>query len=139
MEGERFVVADIPGRGWCIPGGRLESGETPEQAARRETREEIGATLGPLHPLGHFTRTDTLSERIALVPAFVAGVRKLEALPPDTESRGVRRLRFEDLPTEYYTWDPMLEAVFSYALTVWCALGTESLSGADADSGCSSA
>jgi 8-oxo-dGTP diphosphatase len=33
------------------PGGRLEAGETPEQAAVRETEEEIGVT--PLEPTYH--------------------------------------------------------------------------------------
>ena len=41
------------GGAWAIPKGVVEAGETPEQAARREFEEELGAAAtGRLTPLG---------------------------------------------------------------------------------------
>ncbi|MGP4014926.1 NUDIX hydrolase [Saccharopolyspora sp. 5N708] len=41
-------------RQWCVeaPAGRLEPGDSPATAARRELAEEVGATGGELVPLG---------------------------------------------------------------------------------------
>jgi 8-oxo-dGTP pyrophosphatase MutT (NUDIX family) len=43
------VDPDVPGsgHGWCMPGGGLEDGETPAEAAARELREEIGLSVTP--------------------------------------------------------------------------------------------
>jgi predicted NUDIX family NTP pyrophosphohydrolase len=44
---------------WTIPKGEIEPGESPEEAARREFREELGLPPpdGPLRPLGDFPQT----------------------------------------------------------------------------------
>ena len=39
-----------PGR-WELPGGRLQQGETPDEALVREVREEVGLTVQPGLPL----------------------------------------------------------------------------------------
>jgi 8-oxo-dGTP pyrophosphatase MutT (NUDIX family) len=41
---------------WSFPGGSIEPGETPVEAARRELWEETGLRVGELAPYGVFTR-----------------------------------------------------------------------------------
>lgn len=51
FNGDSLVLANNLRRGIEISGGHIEPGETPEQAAVREGREETGAVIGKVTPL----------------------------------------------------------------------------------------
>jgi 8-oxo-dGTP pyrophosphatase MutT (NUDIX family) len=56
--------------GWEVPAGRIEVGETPEDAATRETEEETGWRPGPLTRLGVYAPSNGTSDQMFHV--FVA-------------------------------------------------------------------
>lgn len=53
-DGDFLLTSRPPGKVyegyWEFPGGKLESGESVEAALRRELQEEIGVTIGAVHP-----------------------------------------------------------------------------------------
>jgi 8-oxo-dGTP diphosphatase len=53
-DGQFLLTSRPPGKVyegyWEFPGGKLEAGESVEQALRRELQEEIGITIGSMHP-----------------------------------------------------------------------------------------
>jgi 8-oxo-dGTP diphosphatase len=54
QDGRFLLTTRPPGKVWAgyweFPGGKFEPGETVEQALRRELHEEIGITVGKVHP-----------------------------------------------------------------------------------------
>jgi len=68
---------------WALPGGRIDPGETPEDAARRECAEEVGLVLAPGALLG---RLDDYTTRSGFViTPVVAWCDAPAVLTPDPE------------------------------------------------------
>jgi 8-oxo-dGTP diphosphatase len=65
---------------WGFPGGALEPGETPEQAAVRETREETGLEVRVQSLVGSYSLADSSLVAHLFRGAIVAGVPAV----PDT-------------------------------------------------------
>lgn len=114
--GERVVLCDIEGRGWCVPSGHIQEGETPEQAIRREAQEEAGIVLDKIYPLGVQVLQEADGSRW-YAPVFVGEVAHFTTLPDSSESRGILLIPPEEVQEVYYLWDPLIAEVFRYALT----------------------
>ena len=83
-------------RQWALPGGRIERGESAEDAARRELAEEVGLTLGPEAVLGVLDDYPTRSGFV-ITPVVVWGESAGELTPNPDEVMRVYHVPLDDL------------------------------------------
>lgn len=69
----------------CFPGGRIEPGETPVQAALRETAEELGVRVQPSRILGQLPTVQTLLGRKTDIFVCTLSPEEAEHLTPRAE------------------------------------------------------
>jgi mutator protein MutT len=81
---------------WALPGGRMDEGETPEQAALRELQEEIGLTPAPRAVMG---RLDDYATRSGyLITPVVLWLDTAQDLQPNPqEVLSVHRIPVSEL------------------------------------------
>ncbi|MFE9682028.1 NUDIX hydrolase [Streptomyces sp. NPDC006285] len=89
--GRVLMVFDRYRQSWELPGGRIEQGETPRQAAVRELLEESGQEpAGPLGFVGYagfVLAPDQRAEYLAVFAGHCAGVRDFQANEETTAIR----------------------------------------------------
>ncbi|MEM8904154.1 MAG: CoA pyrophosphatase [Actinomycetota bacterium] len=81
---------------WALPGGRVDEGETPIEAALRETGEEIGLALSPDHLLGRLDDYPTRSGYVISPFVFWAGPEAEPVANPD-EVASIHRISLREL------------------------------------------
>jgi mutator protein MutT len=96
---------------WALPGGRIDSGESPEQAALRELHEEVGLDLPPAAILGRLDDYVTRSG-FAITPVVVWGGEARRLVANTGEVASIHRIPLaEFLRTDAPLLEPCADSI----------------------------
>jgi 8-oxo-dGTP pyrophosphatase MutT (NUDIX family) len=127
-----------------MPGGRIDAGESPEQAALRELAEEVGLMLQPQSVLGRLDDYATRSGYV-ITPVVVWAGAAREVMPNAAEVASIHRIALQELlradaPVLNHVrgaehpvlrmpigerWIAAPTAAFLYQFREWCVLGRD--------------
>lgn len=78
---------------WEFPGGKIEQGESPEEAIKREVKEETGVSMGCMAPLSFIS--EDRDEYHVIVLIYIC--REWEGIPQGLEGQETKWVRPEQL------------------------------------------
>ena len=96
-------------RGWELPGGHVQAGESSEDALIREIREETGCEVSVERHVGDYVRTGFRPYTASVFTCRITG----GALRPSAETPVVRWFDIDELPDTLFPWfrEPLADAL----------------------------
>ncbi len=120
---EKVILANIPGRGWEIIGGRIDIGESPNETFQREAKNQIGVDLSHVKMIGVMKIEHPGPEPpncpypfpIGYGVQYIGIAEELLPFSGSSDSLGRSLVTLEGFCEHYYDWNEYYEAVFQYA------------------------
>lgn len=85
-------------KGWALPGGFIDYGESAENAARREVREEAGVSVLLTDLLGVYSNPNRDPRHHTLTVVYIG--RSRDDLSAGDDAAEVREFSLDDLPAD---------------------------------------
>lgn len=120
---DKLILANVPGRGWEIIGGRIDIGELPEHTFQREAEHQIGVILSDIKMIG-VIRIEHKGVEPPNCPypypvgygvQFIGVASELLPFRGGESSLGRSLITQEGFKEHYFEWDPFINEVFKYA------------------------